>query len=47
MYIGLEVIRNLHLYTTLSKVKVPNKREAYITYKLAKLQKKISKELSL
>jgi hypothetical protein len=31
---------------TLRKVKVPNDREVYITYKLAKMCKKISKELS-
>lgn len=43
---GPEVIRNLHKRTTLRKVKVPNDREACITCKLAKMRKKISKELS-
>jgi hypothetical protein len=47
VHIGPEVIRNLHLRTTLSKVKVPNERDACITCKLAKLRKKMSKELSL
>jgi Reverse transcriptase (RNA-dependent DNA polymerase) len=46
VHAGPEVIRNLHLRTTLSKVKVPNEREACITCKLAKLRKKMSKELS-
>ena len=45
MHTGPKVIRNLYYRTTLNKVKVLNKQELYITYKLAKLQKKISKEL--
>jgi hypothetical protein len=47
VYAGPEVIRNLHNRTTLNKVKVPNEREACITCKLAKMRKKMSKELSL
>jgi hypothetical protein len=43
VHAGPEVIRNLHLRTTLSKVKVPNERETCITCKLAKLRKKMSK----
>ena len=46
VHAGPEVIRNLHKRTTLKKVKVPNDREACVTCKLAKMRKKISKELS-
>jgi hypothetical protein len=41
-----KVIRNLHYRTTLKKVKVPEDREACITCKLAKIYKRIGKELS-
>jgi hypothetical protein len=47
VHAGPEVIRNLHKRTTLKKVKVPNDREVCVTCKLAKMRKKISKELSL
>jgi hypothetical protein len=43
---GPEVIRNLHKRTTLKKIKVPNNKEVYVTCKLAKMRKRISKELS-
>jgi hypothetical protein len=47
VYVGPEVIRNLHHKTTLkSKVKVPSTRDICITYKLVKLRKRISKERS-
>jgi Reverse transcriptase (RNA-dependent DNA polymerase)/gag-polypeptide of LTR copia-type len=46
VHAGPEVIRNLHKRTTLKKVRVPNDREACITCKLAKMRKKMSKELS-
>ena len=46
VHAGPEVIRNLHKRTTLDKVKVPTDKETCITCKLAKMRKKISKELS-
>jgi hypothetical protein len=46
VHAGPEVIRNLHKRTTLDKVKVPTDKEACTTCKLAKMRKKISKELS-
>jgi hypothetical protein len=46
VHAGPEVIRNLHYRTTLKKVKVPEDREACITCKLAKMRKRMGKELS-
>ena len=47
VHAGPEVICNLYKRTTLQKVKVLSDREACVTCKLAKIYKKISKELSL
>ena len=43
---GPEVIRKLHKRTNIEKVKVPSDREVCITCRLAKMRKKMSKELS-
>jgi hypothetical protein len=46
VHAGPEVIRNLYKRTTLKKVKVPNDKELCVTCKLAKMRKRMSKELS-
>jgi hypothetical protein len=46
VHTGPEVIRNLHKRTTLKKVKVLNDKELCVTCKLAKIRKRMSKELS-